>query len=555
MSRRLRAIRRAVQLAVLALFVYLFLGTVYPLQTALPVNSFLRLDPLVAGTTLLGLRRVLPALIWWALPVTLLTLLLGRAFCGWLCPMGTTIDIGQRIFLGRRLRQSPTRHSRDGDGARFLPLRRVKFYLLIALLFTALMVANNRPTPGGLRNTVGLSAVYLFDPIVTLTRSATLALYAPAQWLVKRPSVAGFLSRRLESDFVTSRPRLYQSLEPVRTVVEGEQFFFRMALLSALLFAVILGLSAIAGRFWCRYLCPLGALLGWLGRRPLVRLTVTDRCTECGRCVGECRLAAISADDPHVHLAAECTDCYTCVDVCPERAIEFRLGFSRGRRVTALDLSRRRVLGAAGAGAAFVLLSRTDWSAKLDQAGRIKVSGSKLIRPPNARPEPEFVTACVRCGECMKICPTNGLQPAVGEAGLEGFWTPILVPRIGPCAAPCNLCGEVCPTDAIRPFTIEEKTKLFIGTAVIDRNRCIAWFADRTCLICDEACSYDAIYQKTVDGRQRPVIDEPKCVGCGLCEKACPVQPQAAIEVFAESPLRRTASVRPAEESTNPYGL
>jgi NAD-dependent dihydropyrimidine dehydrogenase PreA subunit len=132
----------------------------------------------------------------------------------------------------------------------------------------------------------------------------------------------------------------------------------------------------------------------------------------------------------------------------------------------------------------------------------------------------------------MRVCPTNGIQPALGEAGLEGFWTPVLVPRIGPCAAECTACGQVCPTDALAPFTVEEKYWIYLGTAAIDRSTCLVWAHGRQCLICDEYCTYDAIYWKQDEqGRRVPYVDEYRCVGCGLCENACPIQPLAAIRV------------------------
>ena len=123
------------------------------------------------------------------------------------------------------------------------------------------------------------------------------------------------------------------------------------------------------------------------------------------------------------------------------------------------------------------------------------------------------------------------------EAGVVGLWTPRLAARIGGCEKNCNMCGQICPTSAIRNLPLEEKTYAKMGTAVIDRSRCIAWEQDKVCLICDEACPYNAISSLNETIREttllRPFVDERICTGCGLCEARCPIEGRAAIEVFS----------------------
>jgi ferredoxin len=198
-----------------------------------------------------------------------------------------------------------------------------------------------------------------------------------------------------------------------------------------------------------------------------------------------------------------------------------------------VDLNRRRLVQSFAIGIGWAAMARTGISTKTARDSKIKTSSPYLLRPPGALPEDEFLDTCIRCGECMKVCPTNGLQPAVTEAGMEGFWSPLLVPRIGECTQNCNLCSEVCATQAIQPFTVAEKNFLFIGTAVIDRSACIVWNSDKPCLICDEYCSYHALKWKNVDGVRRPFVNEAVCTGCGICESACPIQPLAAIRVYS----------------------
>jgi MauM/NapG family ferredoxin protein len=161
----------------------------------------------------------------------------------------------------------------------------------------------------------------------------------------------------------------------------------------------------------------------------------------------------------------------------------------------------------------------------------------RFIRPPGSVPEKDFLARCIRCGECMKVCKTNGLQPALFETGLDGIWTPHLVPRRGPCEDKCFMCGQVCPTRAIRKLPLEEKLFVKMGTAVIDRSRCIAWDQKKLCLICEEICPYNAVQFKIVDNFdgqfKRPFVNAEKCTGCGWCEQNCPVAGRAAIEVYS----------------------
>jgi ferredoxin len=88
----------------------------------------------------------------------------------------------------------------------------------------------------------------------------------------------------------------------------------------------------------------------------------------------------------------------------------------------------------------------------------------------------------------MRVCPTGALQPALSEAGLEGLWTPILLPRLGYCDFACNACGVVCPTQAIPLLSLEEKRQQVIGKAYIDENRCLAWADHIDCIVCEEMC-------------------------------------------------------------------
>lgn len=163
--------------------------------------------------------------------------------------------------------------------------------------------------------------------------------------------------------------------------------------------------------------------------------------------------------------------------------------------------------------------------------------GSAVIRPPAALEESRFVDRCVRCGNCMKVCITNGLQPVLFQSGLAGLWTPELVPEIGYCEYDCTLCGRTCPTGAIRKLTHDEKRRTRLGLARIDESICIPWANGTECLVCQEHCPIPQKAIKIEWGQaqhgavRRPSVDASLCVGCGICQNKCPVRPARAIRV------------------------
>ena len=171
-----------------------------------------------------------------------------------------------------------------------------------------------------------------------------------------------------------------------------------------------------------------------------------------------------------------------------------------------------------------------------------------LIRPPGSLAEDDFTARCIRCGQCMRVCPNNALHPTLMEAGAEGIWTPILIAKIGYCEPSCTLCGQVCPTGAIQELTHKDKVgdkstpPNRIGTAFVDRGRCLPWAMATPCIVCEEWCptSPKAVYLEEVivtnrEGKEvavkRPYVDAALCTGCGACEFACPVSDDKAIYI------------------------
>lgn len=506
---RMKNLRRVVQMLFFLAFLYLFVLTIgkfnvdakqIVLPSKAPIDTFFRIDPLLGLTTMIAARQLIYVMLIYALPVVILTILAGRFFCGWICPLGTVLDATDVVLIGKRKKASPM------NSQNTTRLRNTKYYILVGMLVAAAF---------------STQFAYLLDPMTIITRAFTFVVFP----IVQLASRTGFAVDHL--------PLLSQS----PYIPSDVTYFYRLNLFAALFLVGILAANLISRRFWCRNLCPLGALLGIISRFSIVRRVVKSDCIKCKKCIPDCKTGAIE-DDIVTYHGPECIYCYSCTAICPSQSTTIVPTIQKAGYHSAVDLDRRRTVQAMGLGALFALLPATNLAAKVSKNGHTLLSSGQLIRPPGALPEDEFIDRCIRCSECMKVCPTNGLQPALTEAGIGGLWTPVLVPRSGECTQNCNMCSQVCSTQAIQPFEKNEKSHIFMGTAVIDRSQCLAWNSDKVCIICDECCSYHALYWKEVDGVRRPFVEKDRCVGCGICENACPVQPVAAIRVFSHGDRR-----------------
>jgi polyferredoxin len=483
--------RKIIQGISLSVFILLFLFTVYPYPLQFPVDAFLRLDPLVALVGMIASRTVIVTMLWSA-GLIALTLLIGRFFCGYICPLGSLIDIWDYLFLQKR------RETLDPK-----PNRNIKYFVLIGVIASSL---------------VGADVLCYLSPMAIVPRFFTTVVFPPA---------IAFVNLILD----IFRPVTeFLGMDKLAQTSFKSSFFTGSA--AVLLFTgAIFAANFFGKRFWCRYICPTGAFLSLFSRFGLVKRIVSrETCTGCKRCAMFCDMHAIDKDLTGTILS-ECTLCGNCIEACPRKSEKLGLtppGFSGNDGLLMVD--RRKFIYATAAGIAGASAITAGIHTDRNMNGR-------LIRPPGAKPENEFLARCIRCGECMKVCKTNGLQPAIFDAGFNGVWSPRLVPRRGACEDKCAMCGQVCPTQAIRKLPLEEKLFAKIGTAVIDRSRCIAWEQKKLCLICEEICPYNAVQYKIVDNYdgpfKRPFVQADKCMGCGWCENKCPVGGRGAIEVYS----------------------
>ena len=257
---------------------------------------------------------------------------------------------------------------------------------------------------------------------------------------------------------------------------------------------VVLGVALVGAnvwipRFFCRVMCPLGALLGVFSRFAIFRINRdVHACTDCNLCLTRCEGAA---DPQGVLRQSECFSCMNCIDDCPVDALSFAFLPDRRHEVTGPEIPARRAAMAGLAGLLFYAMGRSSGASH-------KNFDKKVIRPPGSVEEDEFLERCIKCDQCINACPTNVLQPATyQEGGLESLWTPVMNFDIAHCQLKCNMCSEVCPTGAIRKITVEEKMgvgeyeeqgPIVLGIAFFDQGRCLPHAMQIPCVVCEEVC-------------------------------------------------------------------
>jgi len=550
--------RVVVQIAAFIALLVFFFTLAYPLNTPWRPDLLFELDPLMHVYLLVsgeGFRN------WIFFAATVLMLVaISRIFCGWICPLGGMLDfataIRGRLKLWNRIRPP---HASNRNTRRVLPAF-FNVYFLIALLVLAAF---------------GNPLVWLFDPIVFSFKFLTVTVL-PAIDIPLRTAFNWF-------------DGMYYQQEWWWPFQDGYNKYFSMYHAPAyadttwvlLLAGIIFGLEMFQKRFWCRNICPLGALCRLTYLLHPVKRRITDECTSCMKCEVGCHFGGTSETD--------CIYCMECIMHCPPNTISFlpktkAINEPKQTSVEHEKLAARKRLTEGTKPAMLARIKGDMPRSKVSRRLALQYGGTALvavplvrmldgrteppddfIRPPGVTDEARFNELCIKCGECLKVCLTNALQPALTEAGLSALWTPRFNFRLGYCEYNCNLCGKVCPTRAIPKLHLRQKKQTYLGIAYFNRDKCIPFVTTKSCTVCEEHCPTP---EKAIKFRTATVLDQldvahetlqpyivPElCIGCGICEYVCPVPKVAAVRIYrrpegaAYDPPSQ--ALQPPEEST-----
>lgn len=441
-----------------------------------------------AGWATLGFAIVLVTTIIW-----------GRVYCSFVCPLGILQDIISRVsqlFISKRKFKYTKAYTR------------LRYGILVTMILSLLSGS--------------IVAVNVLDPYSNFGRIAT-AVFRPV-YLLANNAVAAVMSH-------------FSVYTVYKVEIVGDWY---SVLFPVLVFAILIYMASRRGRLFCNTICPVGTFLGFISKWSIFKIQIDESlCTSCGFCMVACKSECIDLKLKTVD-ASRCVGCMNCVSKCDNAGIHYKTELFKIEKETSQDASRRDFATKLFAGSSTLLLGSCIPSGETSSTTEHSCSA---VAPPGAKSVEHFTGICTACQLCVNACPSGVLQPSLLQYGLSGFMQPHLDFSKHFCNYECTVCSEVCPTGALQQLTTEEKKQTQIGKALFSKSKCVVYTDETACGACSEHCPTQAVHMVPYkDGLTIPEVTPDICVGCGACEYICPVRPQKAIIVSGNSVHQVAAS-------------
>lgn len=443
----------------------------------------------------------------------IITLLFGRVYCSFLCPLGILQDIITRIATFFRKKANKGKLSKKGSGYK-KPHNIIRYSILS---ITALFFFAGITTP-----------LVLLDPYSNYGTMVIQLLGTVELWI----------NNMLSNIF----PQVFYYQQYVRLAMHA----FLYALL---IFITVSVFSMLRGRLYCNTICPVGSLLGLISGFSLFKPVIKkSMCVRCNACAVACKSNCINLETKEIDVT-RCVSCFNCMTSCKRGGVELvpvwfkkRTNTSQEGEETAVEhgrgiecVERRNALiaiGALASGIAVKKIMETKETLSAHSTGVKEANNLSPIAPPGAGNIERFKDHCTACHACIAVCPNKIIKPAVLEYGLDGFMIPLIKYDKKFCAYDCNKCSQICPHGALEHLSLEQKQITQIGRAKYVAKNCIVFKDGTDCGACDEHCPTKAIVMTEIQGKPGlffPKLNRDMCIGCGACEYICPESPKAIV--------------------------